>query len=282
MALLPRVSVMTENPSGRLVNNIWYVCVLETEEIDSSLADTECLSQNLPSALIRVFFVRLKVLLTLEAILNSSTASSVKTTLMMSSLVLLFLALLSTIAFSCGASYLLWTKAKQLIANVMMNADNLLDSRLRSILGETITNLLRSFLIIISGRHGILISNSEWYQIIFGILYFFSPIDLIPDFLPIVGYFDDAFVVYMIGNALRPLIELAIGLMNFNENNDDNLDWIQDDDEPCIICFGENGIKNTIFAPCGHMLCEIDAQNIMARGMNCPFCRRRIVSARTI
>jgi uncharacterized membrane protein YkvA (DUF1232 family) len=31
--------------------------------------------------------------------------------------------------------------------------------------------------------------------IIAAILYFFSPIDLIPDFIPIVGYFDDALVV---------------------------------------------------------------------------------------
>ncbi len=39
--------------------------------------------------------------------------------------------------------------------------------------------------------------------IIAAVLYFVSPIDLIPDFIPVAGYFDDIFVVGLVINQVR-------------------------------------------------------------------------------
>ncbi len=44
-------------------------------------------------------------------------------------------------------------------------------------------------------------------MVIAGLLYFISPVDLLPDFIPILGYVDDAFVISLVMNALGSEIE---------------------------------------------------------------------------
>lgn len=44
-------------------------------------------------------------------------------------------------------------------------------------------------------------------MVIAGLLYFISPIDVLPDVIPILGYIDDAFVVSLVMNALTSEIE---------------------------------------------------------------------------
>ncbi len=43
--------------------------------------------------------------------------------------------------------------------------------------------------------------------VVAGLLYFISPIDLIPDYIPILGYIDDAFVISVVLNSLASEIE---------------------------------------------------------------------------
>jgi uncharacterized membrane protein YkvA (DUF1232 family) len=43
--------------------------------------------------------------------------------------------------------------------------------------------------------------------LIAGLIYFISPIDLIPDFIPGLGYVDDAFVIALVIKSLRDVIE---------------------------------------------------------------------------
>jgi uncharacterized membrane protein YkvA (DUF1232 family) len=44
-------------------------------------------------------------------------------------------------------------------------------------------------------------------MVIAGLLYFISPIDLLPDYIPILGYIDDAFVMSVVMNAVASEIE---------------------------------------------------------------------------
>ncbi len=44
-------------------------------------------------------------------------------------------------------------------------------------------------------------------MIIAGLLYFISPIDLLPDYIPVLGYIDDAFVISIVMNAIASEIE---------------------------------------------------------------------------
>lgn len=44
-------------------------------------------------------------------------------------------------------------------------------------------------------------------MVIAGLLYFISPIDLLPDYIPILGYIDDAFVMSVVMNAMASEIE---------------------------------------------------------------------------
>ncbi|MCS6808765.1 MAG: YkvA family protein [Bacteroidota bacterium] len=44
-------------------------------------------------------------------------------------------------------------------------------------------------------------------MIIAGLLYFISPIDLLPDYIPLLGYIDDAFVISVVMNAIASEIE---------------------------------------------------------------------------
>jgi uncharacterized membrane protein YkvA (DUF1232 family) len=43
--------------------------------------------------------------------------------------------------------------------------------------------------------------------VIAGLLYFISPIDLLPDYIPVLGYIDDAFVISLVMNAVATEIE---------------------------------------------------------------------------
>jgi uncharacterized membrane protein YkvA (DUF1232 family) len=44
-------------------------------------------------------------------------------------------------------------------------------------------------------------------MVIAGLLYFISPIDFLPDYIPLLGYIDDAFVVSIVMNALTSEID---------------------------------------------------------------------------
>jgi uncharacterized membrane protein YkvA (DUF1232 family) len=44
-------------------------------------------------------------------------------------------------------------------------------------------------------------------MVIAGLLYFISPVDFLPDVIPVLGYIDDAFVISLVMNALTSEIE---------------------------------------------------------------------------
>eukprot|EP01084_Bolivina_argentea_P168414 292063_1 len=186
----------------------------------------------------------------------------------------------------------LYTLINKLTRIIMGTVTNLISSveekmghpYVRNILGDTITNILRAFLVILSGRFGIIVTWIEWWLILLCVAYFFSPIDIIPDSIPIIGLLDDMLFIYVLYLILKPFIRVVIAIIKHNDKNTENADdlpWVQNDDEECVVCYGENGPRNTIFIHCGHKLCKNDAQIIIKRKMSCPFCRATIESAQT-
>ena len=49
--------------------------------------------------------------------------------------------------------------------------------------------------------------SSSIIAILGGIIYFLSPIDIIPDFIPIIGYLDDIFVLNLVIDQVRKDID---------------------------------------------------------------------------
>jgi uncharacterized membrane protein YkvA (DUF1232 family) len=83
-------------------------------------------------------------------------------------------------------------KLKKLIDDAVQKVNNT-----KGPLDNLISNLRILFMLVqdwINGNYKEIPSGSI-VVIVAAILYFFSPIDLIPDFIPVVGYFDDALVV---------------------------------------------------------------------------------------
>lgn len=66
-------------------------------------------------------------------------------------------------------------------------------------MGKTLTNTLKKFLNEINAiRIAILDRRTPWYARALAavlIFYFFSPIDLIPDFIPVLGQLDDIIII---------------------------------------------------------------------------------------
>ena len=153
--------------------------------------------------------------------------------------------------------------------------------------------------------------------IVVAIVYFISPIDLIPDFIPIVGLLDDIVVLmvtaWVVGSIVALVVRYQRALRHIEEHGGDTAagggrqqredEQLRErdsaaasssrggdgeeteeplfkvtDDEDCVICFGEYGARDSILMVCGHMLCNFDAHELLKAGMVCPFCRGSIQS----
>lgn len=59
-------------------------------------------------------------------------------------------------------------------------------------------------------------SNASLLLIVFALIYFITPMDVIPDFIPALGFTDDASVLYLIYRKLNKDIE---GFQNWKNSN---------------------------------------------------------------
>ena len=67
---------------------------------------------------------------------------------------------------------------------------------------KTFTRMVKAWA---GGRYRAPWKSMAW--IIAGIVYFVSPIDAIPDFIPIIGFMDDAFVITLVMRGVRKDVE---------------------------------------------------------------------------
>lgn len=75
---------------------------------------------------------------------------------------------------------------------------------------EEVWNYLQLFFSIsrdyINGNYSV-VPKGSIIAIIGALIYFLSPIDLIPDFIPVIGYIDDIFVLGLVFNQVRSDLE---------------------------------------------------------------------------
>ncbi len=86
---------------------------------------------------------------------------------------------------------------KTRMERLLVKSKNWLNRFSNSLNGEAINSLTTMFRMIsawLSGKYTD-ISNSTLMTIVLALLYFVSPIDLIPDFIPVVGFLDDIFMI---------------------------------------------------------------------------------------
>ncbi len=79
----------------------------------------------------------------------------------------------------------------------------------------------------------------RWWVIIGTIVYLISPIDIAPDFLPIIGQIDDVLLLTLLVSELSGLV--IGGWKNRQGNGDETLDNTTDDSTPTV-----NTTVNTI------------------------------------
>lgn len=97
-------------------------------------------------------------------------------------------------------------KSKGLLKKAKNKAEDKKEERNLSDVWEDLQLMLQMFRAWIKGDYKELDKKSI-IMVIAGILYFVSPIDLIPDFIPIIGFFDDAAVIGFIVNRLTDEVD---------------------------------------------------------------------------
>lgn len=137
-------------------------------------------------------------------------------------------------------------------------------------------------------RGDLSLNRSEAAVLVLTLAYLLSPIDAIPDFLPVIGWLDDGVALYLCYMSLSSAVVFATGYLRAVERagtsncpiGEEPVLFEHDDDEECVICEGERGERGTTLLPCGHQFCKQDAETLMTRRATCPFCRRQIRSLR--
>lgn len=97
-------------------------------------------------------------------------------------------------------------KSKGLLKKAKGKAEDKKEERNLSDVWEDLQLMLQMFRSWIKGDYTELDKKSI-IMVIAGILYFVSPVDLIPDFIPVIGFFDDAAVIGFIVNRLTDEVD---------------------------------------------------------------------------
>ena len=124
------------------------------------------------------------------------------------------------------------------------------------------------------------LSILEKAVLVLAVAYVVSPIDAVPDVIPVIGWIDDGIAMFLCYFVLSSVIAFAPGYLRAVRqvgcSTKEPVMFNHDDDEECVICEGERGARNTTLLPCGHQFCHMDAETLAARRARCPFCRRQI------
>ncbi|MCH7400509.1 YkvA family protein [Belliella kenyensis] len=107
-------------------------------------------------------------------------------------------------------------KLKQLMKSASVRLHQLKDHPKVQLAMEPLMIFKRMIYAHKSGEHKL--SMKTLGLLVLGILYFVTPIDFIPDFLPVIGYADDISVIIAIFNALKIEVEEFLEWERVNGN----------------------------------------------------------------
>lgn len=119
-------------------------------------------------------------------------------------------------------------------------------------------------------------ARSEKFCLFLALLYVVSPLDLVPDVLPVLGWLDDVgFFIWACSDVLRFAAWYSRSARSEEVMGVDPPlgGWTV---EECAVCLGERGAVAAMLRPCCHRFCALCAHEVHRRRMACPMCRRRI------
>mmetsp|Transcript_56087 Transcript_56087/g.108229 ORF Transcript_56087/g.108229 Transcript_56087/m.108229 type:complete len:261 (+) Transcript_56087:69-851(+) len=122
---------------------------------------------------------------------------------------------------------------------------------------------------------------SELFWFILAAMYALSPLDLVPDILPVFGWLDDFGFLYWAGGqafAFAMRCAEARGRASIDSSGSPGVGFgastATEVGADCNICLNQK--EQAAIRPCGHRFCRGCAENIKNRGFSCPLCRASI------
>ena len=158
-------------------------------------------------------------------------------------------------------------------------------------ISRRIARFLRSLLLVISGgRHAFHATLKEYVLVAFSLAYLISPIDVVPDLIPLVGLIDDIIVLLVVTKILADTMQFASHIIDFDQRRQEMEVAHLEGDQPdqvydagaveCVVCREEYGPgenhQRTALVQCGHVFCHACAMQLIQRQMTCPICRANI------
>ena len=119
-------------------------------------------------------------------------------------------------------------------------------------------------------RNGVINVPISVYMIFaFASLYVISPIDLIPDFIPFVGFLDDLSLIGLVFGSFTNIIRIGKAVIKAREKfNKKNIRIFEENE--CVICLTR---KPEVLYDCGHRICCKECQRL-GNFRSCFICNR--------
>jgi len=109
-------------------------------------------------------------------------------------------------------------------------------------------------------KHGIItVSKSTYLIFALASLYVISPIDLIPDFIPIIGFLDDLTVLGLVFGQFSSFIRIGKAVLKAREEFHKKKEMRIFQEKECMICYDKTP---EIVFKCGHKICCRECQRI--------------------